>query len=323
MQVIGSVFKNPQLLDFTDKYTITDDDFPDEFHRIAFGAIYKIHELGADRISLENIEDFLTSRPKSQAIFKQQKGEEWLLKVADTCLPDAFDYYYNRLKKFTLLRAYDNCGIDVSDIYDADNILDTKKKQIQEDLLDNSTLEQIANKVDEKMKMLASNESQRDDFRKKLNIFTCAKLYKEYKEKSEELQNYENKLKVLSSENKDFAPRINDLGFTIKTILSKELSEADSSHKQSISLKKSLNDDNLKIDSSIEENNNTINEMSKQLGELKTAVSYFDKEEDNFNKKYDEKILRNIEGYFNERDILLIDKKINDIYQNISYSMDR
>ena len=94
MQVIGSVFKNPQLLDFTDKYTITDDDFPDEFHRIAFGAIYKIHELGADRISLENIEDFLTSRPKSQAIFKQQKGEEWLLKVADTCLPDAFDYYY-------------------------------------------------------------------------------------------------------------------------------------------------------------------------------------------------------------------------------------
>ena len=170
----------------------------------------------------------------------------------------------------------------------------------------------LHNKVDEKMRMLASNESQRDDFRKKLNIFTCAKLYKEYKEKSEELQNYENKLKVLSSENKDFAPRINDLGFTIKTILSKELSEADSSHKQSISLKKSLNDDNLKIDSSIEENNNTINEMSKQLGELKTAVIYFDKEEDNFNKKYDEKILRNIEGYFNERDILLIDKKIND-----------
>ena len=151
MQVIGSVFKNPQLLDFTDKYTITDDDFPDEFHRIAFGAIYKIHELGADRISLENIEDFLTSRPKSQAIFKQQKGEEWLLKVADTCLPDAFDYYYNRLKKFTLLRAYDNYGIDVSDIYDADNILDTKKKQIQEDTLDNSTLEQIADKVDAKI----------------------------------------------------------------------------------------------------------------------------------------------------------------------------
>lgn len=151
MQVIGTVFKNPQILEYTDRYTIIDEDFADEFHRVAFGAIYKIHELGADKITLENIADFLTSRPKSAAIFKAQKGEEWLLKVSETCLPEAFDYYYNRLKKFTLLRAYDNCGVDVSDIYDADNILDTKKKQIQEDLLDNSTLDQIADKIDNKI----------------------------------------------------------------------------------------------------------------------------------------------------------------------------
>ena len=151
MQVVGNVYNNPQLLDFTDKYTITEDDFSDEFHRIAFGAIYKIHELGADKITLENISDFLNSRPKSAAIFKQNKGEEWLLKVSNTCIPEAFDYYYNRLKKFSLLRAYDNYGIDVSDIYDADNILDTAKKQIQEDILDNSTLEQIADKVENKI----------------------------------------------------------------------------------------------------------------------------------------------------------------------------
>ena len=151
MQVVGNVFSNPQILDFTDKYTITEDDFPDEFHRIAFGAIYKIHELGADRISLENIADFLSSRPKSAATFKQNKGEEWLLKVSETCLPEAFDYYYSRLKKFSLLRAYDNYGVDVSDIYDADNILDTRKKQLQEDILDNSTLEQIADKVENKI----------------------------------------------------------------------------------------------------------------------------------------------------------------------------
>ena len=151
MQVVGNVFKNPQILDITDKYTITEEDFPDEFHQIAFGAIYKIHELGADKVSLENIADFFSSRPKSAAIFKQNKGEEWLLKVSDSCLPEAFDYYYSRLKKFSLLRAYDKYGIDVSDIYDPDNILDTKKKQLQEDLLDNSTLEQIADKVENKI----------------------------------------------------------------------------------------------------------------------------------------------------------------------------
>ena len=151
MQVIGNVFRNPQILDFTDKYTVIDEDFPVEFHKIAFGAIYKIHELGADKITLENIFDFLSSRPKSAAIFKQNKGEEWLLKVSESCLPEAFDYYYSRLKKFSLLRAYDNYGVDVSDIYDADNILDTRKKQLQEDLLDNSTLEEIADKVESKI----------------------------------------------------------------------------------------------------------------------------------------------------------------------------
>ena len=151
MQVIGCVFNNPALLDFTDKYTITDNDFPDDFHKIVFGAIYKLHESGVNTISLETINDFLAGRPKSEGIFKQQKGEEWLLRVADACTPAAFDYYYNKLKKMSLLRAYDNYGIDVKFIYDPTNVLDIKKKQAQEEKLDNLTLEDIANEVDKRI----------------------------------------------------------------------------------------------------------------------------------------------------------------------------
>lgn len=151
MQVIGCVFKAPQLLDFTDKYTIIDEDFADSFHKIVFGSIYTLHDLGANKITLETISDFLSTRPKSEAIYKQNKGDEWLIKIAENCSLNTFDYYYGRLKKFSLLRAYDNCGIDISDIYDADNILDTKKKQKQEDYLDNATLEDIAEKVDRKI----------------------------------------------------------------------------------------------------------------------------------------------------------------------------
>lgn len=154
MQIIGCVFNNPSLLDLTDKYNIVEEDFPSDFHKVAYGAIYKLHELGVKDITLENISDFLSTRPKSEAIFKQQKGEEWLLKVADNSLPNSFDYYYMRLKKMTLLRAYDNYGVDVSDIYDPDNILDVKKKQLQEDMLDNSTLEQIASKVEGKIESI-------------------------------------------------------------------------------------------------------------------------------------------------------------------------
>lgn len=151
IQVIGCVYNTPKLLEYTDKYTITENDFQDQFHKIAFGAIYKLYELGAERITIENILDFLSTRPKSQAIFTQQKGEEWLVRASEVALANSFDYYYSRMKKMSLLRAYDAYGIDVSFIYDPDNILDAKKKQMQEDYLDNATLEDIAKKIDDRI----------------------------------------------------------------------------------------------------------------------------------------------------------------------------
>lgn len=130
VQVIGCVYNNPNLLELTDKYIVTDEDFTDDFHRVVFGAIYKIHELGAKTITLENINDFLSSRPKSEAIYKKQDGDKWLMKVTDSAQTLSFDYYYNRLKKMTLLRVYDNYGIDVTDIYDPD-LLDVKKSNFK------------------------------------------------------------------------------------------------------------------------------------------------------------------------------------------------
>ena len=76
VQVIGSVFIKPQLLDETDKYVITEEDFVSDFHKIVFGAIYKVYELGAESISIESICDFLSTKPKSEAIFTVNKGEE-------------------------------------------------------------------------------------------------------------------------------------------------------------------------------------------------------------------------------------------------------
>lgn len=154
LQVIGNVYNNPNLLADTDKYTITEEDFANEFHRIVFGSIYKLWELGAKKITVENISDFLADRPKLEGIFKQNKGEEWLIRTSEAAIPDSFDYYYNRMKKFSLLRAYDKIGLDVRFIFDPDNILDGKKKELQENFLDNSSLENIAQKIDEKIESI-------------------------------------------------------------------------------------------------------------------------------------------------------------------------
>ena len=150
VQVIGCVYKHPYLLDYGDKYFITDDDFPNELHRVIFGSIYKLHELGATSITLNSIADFLETRPKSKAIY-DKKGEEWILRASEKAELSTFDYYYNRMKKFTLLRGLDDCGIDVSDIYDADNLFDVKKRQAQEVWLDNASIQDIVEQVNRKI----------------------------------------------------------------------------------------------------------------------------------------------------------------------------
>ena len=118
-----------------------------DFHKVIFGAMYQLYELGTKHFTLENISDFFESRPKAKAIYDSNKGSEWLLEISEKSISSAFDYYYNRMKKMTLLRQFDAHGIDVSFIYDPDNILDAKKKQLQEENLDNSTLSDLAQKV--------------------------------------------------------------------------------------------------------------------------------------------------------------------------------
>ena len=147
IQVIGTVFLKPQLLEETDKYSLSEMDFMNDFHRVVFGAIYNTYNLGVQTITIENICDYLSTKPKSEAVFQANKGEEWLKNVSEKAIPSAFDFYYNRIKKMTLLRTYEAYGIDVDFIYDP-NLLDTKKLQMQEEQLDSLTLVDIANKVD-------------------------------------------------------------------------------------------------------------------------------------------------------------------------------
>lgn len=152
LNVIGNVYTNPKLLDATDKYFFNENDFVDDFHKIVFGAIFNLHQLGASEITLNAIEDYLSSRPKKKAVFNTNKGEEYLLRCAESASISTFDYYYNRMKKMSLLRAYqDTAGMDLTWLYDPDNLFDPKKKQEQEEWLDNSSLVEIANIIDDKI----------------------------------------------------------------------------------------------------------------------------------------------------------------------------
>lgn len=151
VQVIGNIYNNVSLLDY-EEYHFNEDDFPEQFHKILFGSIYNLHALGAKEITLNAIEDYLTQRPNSYAVYKTNKGHEYLEQISKQVDTATFNYYYNRMKKFTLLRMYhEKCGMNLSSIYDIDEILNVKKKQAQEDWLDNTPLEEIADIIDQKI----------------------------------------------------------------------------------------------------------------------------------------------------------------------------
>ena len=151
VQVIGSVYANPSLLD-DERYNFSEEDFTEEFHKILFGSIFNLHALGAKEINVTTIEDYLRERTTKLATYQAYKGAEYLLKLQENTQLAAFDYYYHRIKKFTLLRMYHQiAGMDLSWLYDVDNILDVKKKQAQEDWLDSVTEQEIVDTINQKV----------------------------------------------------------------------------------------------------------------------------------------------------------------------------
>ena len=80
IQVIGAIFMNNDLLD-DNNYTFNEEDFPEEFHKILFGTIYNLHQLGNLKVTISAIEDYLSQRPKSYGIYKNNKGAEYLAEL--------------------------------------------------------------------------------------------------------------------------------------------------------------------------------------------------------------------------------------------------
>ena len=151
VQVIGCVYQNPNLID-DERYSFTAEDFTEDLQKVIFGSIYNLHQLGVEKITIPVIEDYLQSKPKKIAVYKNLDGSDYLTKAATICQPDAFNYYYHKMKKMTLLRMYnERAGLDLSWLYDINNLFDQKKKQRQEEWIDNATEDQIAEAIDNKI----------------------------------------------------------------------------------------------------------------------------------------------------------------------------
>lgn len=147
---IGCLLKNPSLLNNTTRYNLNKEDFPEKFHKIIFAAIYNLWNEGITNIDYIMIDNYLSKYDLQYQIFVENNGIEYLQEAKEVAELSSFNYGYDRIKKFSLLRAYQEKGIDVSYLYDEKNVNLRLQEEMQE-RFDKFSLEQLTEEVDKRI----------------------------------------------------------------------------------------------------------------------------------------------------------------------------
>lgn len=149
-QILGDLMHNIHLLK-DKKYTLNQDDFPNGLHHIIFTCIYNLNLQGLEEIKISDIESYLHSNdPKAHTlVFENEKNIEWLNDIYDSANVSNFEYYYDKIRKLSILRSYIQEGQDVSEILDMDEIDHIIIKQ-QQERFDNMNITDIQKFYDKK-----------------------------------------------------------------------------------------------------------------------------------------------------------------------------
>ena len=130
-QILGCLMKKPQLLSEVDKYSFILTDFSTRFERSIFMAINGLYRNGAAKIQPIDIENFLEADQVSAKAFKDKNGIEYLQDIIELSEVDNFDFYYNRFKKFNLLKDLKKQGFDISEFY-CEDLTNPKAEEINQ-----------------------------------------------------------------------------------------------------------------------------------------------------------------------------------------------
>lgn len=144
LYVLSSIMKNPLLLK-NEKYKLTTDDFYKPLQKIIFGAVSNMSDTGMQDINPTSIDLYLTAYPTQYELYKKEKGFEYLLQCSQTVKDEdesQFEFYYNRLKKFSMLRNFKDGGFNISKIYNTNNVLN---KEQEDNKLNSMSLKDISN----------------------------------------------------------------------------------------------------------------------------------------------------------------------------------
>lgn len=111
---------------------------------------------GMEKISIVDLENYLKQYPTPRKIFEEGDGIQYLYDAEELAQEDNFSFYYNKLKKFSALRALKKEGFSITDIYDDEenNPIEVAKMQEKFDAM---TLRELFLSINKKYMKLEDN----------------------------------------------------------------------------------------------------------------------------------------------------------------------
>ena len=115
---LGCLMKDPSLVEDIDRPLSREDFNTETFYDLLFVAIYNLSMQGCKTIDEFAIDSYLSGFKEQYRIFQENRGLEYLNNIKELCSIENYDYYYHRLRKYSLLRYYEKQGLDTKFIYD-------------------------------------------------------------------------------------------------------------------------------------------------------------------------------------------------------------
>lgn len=138
--LLGCLLNNPTLV-FRSDIPLSKSDFsPQEFHKVLYVCINHLAKSGVTNITELEIDSFVEKYEAQKEILLDNNYYEYISTIKELANIDNFNYYYNTIRKFTLLRELKEKGHSIDKYYDETEDEDKAQKQLEQwtikDILD-------------------------------------------------------------------------------------------------------------------------------------------------------------------------------------------
>lgn len=127
--LIGCYLKKPELIIKEEYYVNPKDDINNTFYEIVYSAIYNLYLQGVRTITPIHIDDYLMNYPNQYRTYNNFQGTDNVKLLLETIDVDNFEYYFDRVKKFALLRDLVKSGVNIAEIYNFAEVDGTTKEK--------------------------------------------------------------------------------------------------------------------------------------------------------------------------------------------------